>query len=329
MIQTVRGPMPAEELGRVMMHEHLVPRGTAAVADGRPPFVPLQTLEVMERELLELRRIGVSTVVDVTPFGKGRDAATLRELSVRTGIHVICATGLYKEPACPAFAHQAGVDEIARFLLREVAEGVDESGVRPGVIKVGTSRGEITATERRVLQAAAVAHRESGLPITTHTTLGTMGRDQVDLLVDQGVRAARVIVGHSDLNREPDYHLEILKTGATVAFDTIGKEHFHYRRYRETGYERHACLLEAHRVRDGDRARLLAELVEMGYAGQIVLSSDILWQEAVANPTTLGAWGYAYLWQRFIPLLIDLGVPEEAVSQMTAENPRKLLEPAR
>lgn len=329
MIQTVRGPVAAAELGRVMMHEHLVPRAIAVPAGRRLPFVPQQTVDTMERELRELRRLGVSTVVDVTPCGKGRDAPLLRELSERTGVHVVCATGFYKEPACPAFVHQAGVDEIARFLLREVVEGVDEGDVRPGIIKVGTSREEITPTERKVLLAAAIAHRESGLPISTHTTLGTMGRDQVDLLADQGVRPARVIVGHSDLNREPAYHLEILKTGATVAFDTIGKEHFHYRRYRETGYDRHAFLLEEHHMRDGDRARLLAELVELGFAGQIVLSSDILWQEAALNPATLGAWGYSYLWQRFVPRLLELGVPEEAVHRMVVENPRTLLVPVR
>lgn len=328
MIQTVRGPVTAAEIGRTMMHEHLVPRGALPPVADRPPFVVPQSLDAMERELRALRLTGVSTVVDVTPFGKGRDAKVLRALSERADVHVVCATGFYKEPACPAFAHQGSVGDLARFLLREVAEGVDDSGVRPGIIKVGTSRGEITPTERKVFVAAAIAHRETGLPITTHTTLGTMGRDQVDLLADNGVRASRVIVGHSDLNRESAYHVEILKTGATVAFDTIGKEHFHYRRHRQAGYERHGFVLEAHHVRDDDRARLLVELVTMGYAGQIVLSSDILWQEAVANPATLGAWGYSYLWQRFIPLLLERGVSREAVRRMTEENPRTLLEPA-
>jgi predicted metal-dependent phosphotriesterase family hydrolase len=325
MIQTVTGQIPEDALGRTMMHEHLAPRGPMVEMPGRQPFLPSQTIEVMEREIGMLRNLGVATVVDVTPYGKGREPHVLRELASRTGMNVVAATGFYKEPACPAFAHQASTAELARFMIREIESGLDGTDVKPGIIKVGTSKGTITATERKILVAAAQAHRETGLPITTHTTLGTMGREQVDLLLDNGVDPARVVIGHSDLNREPGYHLEILKTGATIGFDTIGKERFHYRRHHEAGYHRYAYLLEEYHVSDDDRLKALVELLRQGYASQIVLSSDILWSEGLANQATIGSWGYSYLCQRFLPRLLDAGVSADAIDTLLSANPRAVL----
>jgi predicted metal-dependent phosphotriesterase family hydrolase len=325
MIDTVSGPVPDEGLGRVMMHEHLAPRGSSAQHEAGDPFFPGQTMDVMVREIERLLSRGVSAVVDVSPYGKARQPLVLRELSSRTGLKIIAATGFYKEPACPAFAHQGSAADLARFMVREAEEGVDGTGVKPGIIKVGTSKGEITPTERKILIAAAAAHRETGLPITTHTTLGTMGREQVELLLENGVEPGRIVVGHCDLNREPAYHLEILKTGATVAFDTIGKETFQYRRHREAGYQRYAYLIEEYHVSDDDRLKVLIELLRQGFGSQIVLSSDILWSECPANASTIGAWGYTYLWEKFIPRLLDAGISQQTIDTMTISNPTAIL----
>jgi predicted metal-dependent phosphotriesterase family hydrolase len=325
MVQSVLGPVPASGLGKTMMHEHLAPRGIREQVPGRLPFMPGQTVEVMEREIRQLIDHGVRTVVDVTPCGKGRDPRLLARLAESTGMNVIAATGFYKEPACPAFAHRASVDELTRFMVGEIEEGIEGTGVKPGIIKVGTSKGTITPTERKILLAAAAAHRESGVPITTHTTLGTMGKEQADLLLENGVDPGRVVIGHSDLNRETPYHLELLKTGVTIAFDTVGKELFQYRRHHQAGYERYAYLLEEYHVSDDDRLKVMVELLGQGHASQIVLSSDILWSEGLANPATIGAWGYSYLWQRFIPRLLEKGIGQEAIDTMVWSNPRAIL----
>ncbi len=308
-----------------MMHEHLAPRDVSEAPRGRTRFFRTQDLASQVSEVEDLARRGVGTVVDVTPSGKGRDPVALREISTRTGVHVIAATGFYKEPACPPLAHRGTVADLVAFMVGEAESGIEGSDILPGIIKVGSSKGTITPTEAKVFAAAARVQRRTGLPITTHTTLGTMGREQVDLLVAEGADPARIVIGHCDLNVEPAYHLEILKTGATVAFDTIGKETFRYRRHQGTGYHRYAFLLEEYHIPDRSRSTTLLALLHAGYASQIVLSLDLLWREGLDNPDTTGTWGYGYLFERFLPRMRDAGVGDDEIATMMVENPRRIL----
>src|SRR5439155_511579 len=192
----------------------------------------------------------------------GRDVELMAEVAQATGVRIVCATGLYKEdqgaPAYFKFRAQFGdgVKEMTDVFTRELTEGIGETGIRAGVIKVATSAHKITPYEEMVLRAAAHAHRETGMPITTHTDEGTMGVEQLDILTGEGVAPHAIIVGHSDGSSDLHYHLSMLDRGAYLGFDRFGLELLHPDR------ERHAALIG---------------LLGLDFERQIVLSHDTAW----------------------------------------------------
>ena len=186
----------------------------------------------------------------------------MAEVAERSGVRIVCATGLYKEdqgaPAYFKFRSQFGdaLGEMTDLFVRELTEGVGSTGIRAGVIKVATGAHRITPYEELVLRAAARAHRATGAPITTHTDEGTMGVEQLAILEAEGVSAGAVVVGHSCGSSDLDYHLAMLDRGAYLGFDRFGLEILH-----------------------PDRARVAAliGLLGLGFERRIVLSHDTVW----------------------------------------------------
>src|SRR5262249_2301085 len=203
-VQTVTGGCAPDALGLTLMHEHLLIGwpGWEAEAPLDRATRREHTLRCVDR-LAELYDIGVRTMVDPCPIDLGRDVEFMAEVAQRSRVRIVCATGLYKEdtgaPAYFKFRQQFGdaLSEMTDVFVREITEGIGESGVRAGVIKVATGVGRITPYEELVLRAAARAHRATGVPVTTHTDEGTMGPEQLEILVAEGVAPAAVVVGHS------------------------------------------------------------------------------------------------------------------------------------
>jgi predicted metal-dependent phosphotriesterase family hydrolase len=331
-VQTVLGAANPDELGVTLMHEHVVPRPQVPTPPGKTPYAPRVTLEDNIRELTYARETyGLRTVVDCTPRRSPADLEDVACVAREAGLNVVVATGCMKEQyyhsargnVSSFWAYQLSADEIADVLVQEIEHGINGTRVRAGIIKVGTSKERITSHEERVLRAAARAHLRTGTPITTHATLGTMGQEQAEILLQEGVAAERVVIGHSDLNTVPTYHVGILRRGMSVGFDTIGKERFDYTRPETAGQNRYEFEKEQYFVPDSARTTTLLELFRQGYASQIVVSSDL--GEMDMNPTTLAAWGYSYLLGKFLPDLRTHGVSESDIHQMLVENPRRIL----
>jgi phosphotriesterase-related protein len=158
-----------------------------------------------------------------------------------------------------------------------------------------------------------------------------MGLAQLDILEEEGVDLSRVVIGHQDLRSDLDTHEAIMKRGAYVQYDTIGKERYDYviqenRGLWEAGPAlRVEYLAERHYRQDDDRLACLVELINRGYADHIMLSQDMSAREACLNPNTHGEWGYAYLLGNFVPRLREAGVSEDALHLMLVENPRRFL----
>src|SRR4029453_13380 len=160
----------------------------------------------------ELKSLGVSTLVDPCPIDLGRDVEFAAEVAQASGVHVVCATGLYKEESGGAAyfkfrgAFGDAVNEMTEIFIREVSEGIGSPGLKAGVIKVATGPHQVPPYERNVLIAAARAHKHTGTPITTHTDEGTMGREQLAILREEGVDPSCIIVGHSCGSAPPRSH---------------------------------------------------------------------------------------------------------------------------
>lgn len=321
-VRTVLGPVPAAELGRVLMHEHL-----ATLLPGR--FLSGGTLadeaDLAARAAAPLPEKGFRTLVNLTGRAGVGDRAgltVLQEISRRTGMHLVAGFGFYTERWFPPGVAGLNLDELtARFVA-----AADDGGVPVGIYgEVATSLGVITDGERRCLQAAARAQQVTGLPIYTHASLGTMAAEQVEVLLAEGADPEKIVIGHLDLNPEVAAVEEVLRTGVTAGFDTIGKEYFDYQLRPEESPEPDSVLKRLCHRPDSERFDTIAELVRRGWAGRIVLSCDMTGHEAYANPRTHGAYGLSYLPDRALAELRRRGVGQDAIDTMTVQNPARIL----
>ena len=283
-VRTVKGDVDPGEIGITLIHEH----------------VYHIDFEIQLEELIEFREQGGSCVVDQTTIGLDRKPAFLKELTERSGLHVVASTGYYREDELPTHILEAEVDAIAQFMIDEIEGAIEGVDFKAGLIgEIGTSEFGTTAQENKILQASARAHIETGVTISVHTMGGAEAIHALDVLEKEGVDLRRVIVDHIDLDHVEHLRM-IAKRGAFLGFDTIGKS-----RYRD----------------DGMRLEVLCAMVDEGYEDQIVLSHDISKPDYLK---TNGGHGYVHLLGTFVPWLRER-VSEESIQKFLIQNPRKAL----
>ncbi|MBV8134110.1 MAG: phosphotriesterase-related protein [Deltaproteobacteria bacterium] len=310
-INTVTGTTTAEQLGTTLMHEHLLIGWAGWELDcAAPKFERRAAFKNAVDRLKELKDLGLQSFVDPCPMDIGRDVNFMAEVSEASGVRIVCATGLYKEDlGNTAYFKQRSVDEIAEVYSSEITKGVGNSGIKAGIIKCATGKGQVTKYEENCLRAAARAHLRTGAPITTHTEDGTMGREQLDIFASEGVDLQRVIIGHSCGSADLGYHRDMLDRGCFLGFDRFGLDFLH-----------------------PDKLRLAAliGLLGVGYEKQIVLSHDSVWcwlgRGLDLPPETaklVENWKPTHVFQNIVPALKRAGVSEEKIRAMLVENPRR------
>ncbi len=228
-MRTVLGDIEPAQLGITYAHEHLVIDG------GRPvqmePDFDLSDVDAMVTEVGAAVELGLGAVVDAMPCDAGRNASMLAEIARRTGIHVIAPTGLHHDRYYgPAhWSQRIAVDVLGDLFAADISDGIDANDYsgplvvrtpyRAGVIKIAGSDGGLTDRDRRVFEAAAIAHRRTGAPILTHCERGTGALEQARCLADLGVPLAHVALSHVDKVVDRGYHRDIAATGATLEYD--------------------------------------------------------------------------------------------------------------
>lgn len=285
--------------GYTLMHEHITIdlSGIKNDEDCR-----LDCFEESQNELCRLYELGVRRILDVTNMGMGRNSNYCRLMEESTGIQILSATGFYKEPFLPDFVYTMSVRDLAKLAVKEISEGIADTGIKASVIgEFGTSKDTFTEMERKVFDSMALAAVQTGAVVTTHTTLGTMALEQAEYLKAEGVKPENIIIGHLDLSQNPDTIISVLKEGVNIGFDTVGKNNY--------------CP-------DTFRAQMLKRIAKEGYLDQVVLSMDI------TRKTHLKKWGgpgYAYLFETFLPMLLEYGLSETQIEQLMIDNPNRIL----
>ncbi|MFW6125596.1 MAG: phosphotriesterase family protein [Chloroflexota bacterium] len=321
-VNTVLGPVEANELGTTLIHEHLTLCHPGWECDALAPAYDREVIAAACVEALrEPKAYGLKTMVDASPLDLNRDVDLGKMVSERAGINIVCATGMYMEamgkPAYLKFRRQlCDVEtEVYETFMKEITQGIGDTGVKAGVIKVATGDGCITPYEQIILRAAARVQKETDVPIITHTEAGTMGPEQADLLMSEGVAPSRIMIGHVGGNANLQYHTNILDKGAYIAFDRLGIELMAPDRLRK------ACIIG---------------LIGVGYAERILLSHDYspYWlgrplQMPDFVQALLADWSYAHVFKNVIPALKQAGVSDDTVNTIMVENLRRLLAGAR
>jgi len=310
-INTVTGTTTAEQLGTTLMHEHLLIGWAGWELDcAAPKFERRAAFKNAVDRLKELKDLGLQSFVDPCPMDIGRDVNFMAEVAEASGVRIVCATGLYKEDlGNTAYFKQRSVDEIAEVYASEITKGIGNTGIKAGIIKCATGKGQVTKYEENCLRAAARAHLRTGAPITTHTEDGTMGREQLDIFASEGVDFRQVIIGHSCGSSDLRYHTDMLDRGCFLGFDRFGLDFLH-----------------------PDKLRLAAliGLLGVGYEKQIVLSHDSVWcwlgRGLDLPPDTaklIENWKPTHVFRNIVPALERAGVGEEKIRAMLVDNPRR------
>ncbi|MDQ2942633.1 MAG: aryldialkylphosphatase [Candidatus Dormibacteraeota bacterium] len=326
-IQTVTGPVEPSTAGHALMHEHATSLVVPGWSDDETHDAQV---ELAARALERFGLAGGSLVVDLTTIegmaASPRDVAKMARISEESGLKIVAASAFYKDPFLPEWVTKAALDELAELHVREATQGVDGTGIRVGIFgEVGSGLHIITPNEEKCLRAVARAHRETGVPISTHCSLGTMALEQLDIFESEGADLSKVVLGHLDLNTPDDYIDEVIGRGVTIGFDTWGKEWFDYVVPDSEGQGEGAFVKWTYRRPDAERLRALIRLLQRGAEKQVVLSMDITGAELYSNPGTIGLYGYAFLHTQILPLLQAEGIRDSVLEVMLMHNPARIL----
>ena len=312
-VNTVLGPVDTADLGFTLSHEH-VTLGAAGAAATYPGFQDRQHIaDSATAALAEAYEGGVRTIIDVTTFDLGRDVSMMVEVSQRTGVHVIPCTGNHL--AVPRIFWGAPVDRVAERFIKEIEEGIEDSGVKAGIIKVASDRGGVTPNEETVLRAAARACNATGTRISTHTwSPDRVGEQQVRILKEEGVDLNRVYVGHSNDDTDVGYLTGLLEEGVWLGLD----------RY-PGGRTPETPTWDV-------RTAVVKQLVDAGWAHRLMLSHDhstpavqpseeLRQEREQFNPD-----GYLFITRNVLPRLLELGATDADVQAIMVDNPRRFFE---
>ena len=312
-INSVLGPMDTSELGFTLSHEHVIVT-SAGIQYVYPEFI--DRAGSIERGIADLRAAhseGLRTIIDVSTLDLGRDIRLLEQVSRESGVNIICATGTWRD--IPRVFWTATPDMIAPLYIREIEEGIENTGIKAGIIKVANDMGGVTDEGEIILRAAARAQKSTGVPISTHTWAPErVGEQQVAIFEEEGVDLNRVYVGHSNDTTDTEYLIGLLEKGVWIGLD----------RYpgRKT---------ELTPDWEG-RTQTAWKLIQAGWSRRIMLGHDwsvtlsIASEEMQEQRQKHNPDGYLFITRRVIPRLKELGATDEDINNIFVDNPRRFFE---
>ena len=293
---TTLGPMTKEQLGLILPHEHVF-------VDLRTPDEPgyaeadvADVLALMVPQIEAIKAQGVTALVECSTGGVGRRADMDLAVSLATEFPIVVPTGNYREPWIPQWVRTASEEELEAWMLRELNEGIEETGFRAGWIKLSAGDDGITPLEARILRAAARAARATNAVIGSHTIKGRVVMDQLDIIEAEGYSAGRFISIHTQAEPDFELHKAVAARGTWIEYDNIGY------------------------VPDEETVPRILRALEAGLGGQLLLSHDMGWFDP-ALPGGGTPRPYTHLVDSVLPKLRDAGVDEATIIRLTEINP--------
>lgn len=298
-LHTTQGSFDRGDLGFVLPHEHVfVDLGPMEAANWRDAD-PADVVDVMAPEIERARDAGVTALVEATPEGVGRRVDIDLAVSEATDFPIVVPTGVYQEPSIPDWVRESSEDELLEWLLEDLTEGVDDTGVLAAWIKVSTDDDDpdgLSPDEEKILRAAARAGTETGALIGSHTLFGDLVHQQLDVIEAVGYDPERFVWIHAQAD-DLDANREVAERGAYVEYDWIGGDD----------------------QDDADYLDRTEAMVEAGYADRLLLSQDRGWYDP-SEPGGGEQRPYTYLPTEFLPKLRER-LDDATVQRLTHDNP--------
>ena len=304
MISTATADLAPGDLGITSAHEH-IPIDKA----GRHRN---DVLDFAIRELKAARKLGLRTIVEVSPE---RDVRSVRRVSEAAEVNVIVCTGFYN---FDEEARQCTEEQFYRHMMHEITEGIDNTEIRPGVVKIASHNALPLPHEVRALRGAGKAQATTGLPLCVHSVTGCKAQQQI--IGDAGADLRKVYFSHVEaefgwegrsIDEEVEVLLEIVERGSVLCYNNFGNV--------------------AHTKEENLHA-IIKALIDNGYADHQLATMDtvwgyedgerkILWEDI--NPEGKDRM-YGYLLSHALPRLRNAGISEEDIRKMIMDTPRRL-----
>ena len=293
---TTLGPMTRDRLGMILPHEHVFVDLRTPDQPGYAEAEPADVVRLMAPEIERIKALGVTALVECSTGGVGRRADIDRAVSQATGLPIVVPTGNYREPWIPAWVADASEAALRDWMLAELTDQIEASGVRAAWIKLSAGDDGITELEARILRAAAAAARRTNAVIGSHTIKGRVVMDQLDIIEAAGYDPSRFISIHTQLEPDPAMHLAVARRGAWIEFNSIGN------------------------TEDDWNIDLIHRVLDAGFVDQLLLSHDRGWYDP-AKPGGGEPKPYTHLSEVLIPKLMQSGIDDETIVRLTHDNP--------
>ncbi len=295
-LYTTLGPLPKERLGMILPHEHVFVDLRTPDEPGYAQASAADVVALMAPQIEAITAQGITALVECTTGGVGRRADIDIAVSQATNFPIVVPTGNYREPWIPDWVRGASIDELESWMVRELTQGMDDTGVLAAWIKISAGDEGITPLEERILRAAARAGKATNAVIGSHTIKSRVVMDQLDIIEAEGYRAERFISIHTQAEPDFEMHRAVAARGAWIEYDHLGREP------------------------DEEVVALILRALEAGLGTQLLLSHDLGWYDP-AQPGGGVPRPYTALVERILPMLRLAGVEEAAITLLTQTNP--------
>jgi phosphotriesterase-related protein len=324
-VETVTGPVEADQLGTTLVHEHLIYRDEAvatwwphvgSVAPVDPPRAvgPDDLHAAAMQSARDVVQQGVRTICEPTGMFGGRDVGFSRRVSEESGLQVVPCTGIYTYDYLPMFFVARDASAMADLFVHDIEESIQGTGIKAAFLKCAADEPGVTENIEKVHRAVAQASVRTGAPIMAHSRPANQtGFRQVEIFEEEGVDLSRVQIAHTGDTDDLDYIERLLEKGVLIGMDRYGLEIF-------LPFERRNATVTA--------------LLERGYADRMFLSQDYCatldWYPVEVEEQLLAAgaakgWSMTLVFDEVIPTLREAGMTDAQLETMMVENARRWL----
>jgi phosphotriesterase-related protein len=298
-VMTVNGLIKARQMGMSLIHEHILVDFIGADKISFDRWNHKQVVKKVLPYLQEIKDLGVQTLVECTPAYLGRDARLLDELSDRSEVQIITNTGYYgarQNQHLPQHAFGESAEQLADRWIKEFEKGIDGTNIKPGFMKIGVDTGSLSEMHRKLITAAAITHKATGLSIASHTGEALAAFEQMQVLQEQGVQPSAFIWVHSQNEKDTQQHVEAARQGAWVSLDSVNESNVN------------------------DYLNVLKKLKAEKLLHRVLLSHDAGWykpEEAHGGEFR----PYTDIFEYMLPALRDNGFSKANIKTMMEKNP--------
>lgn len=302
-IMTVNGWLDASDMGSTLTHEHIMLDWIGPDSTGYHRWNRDSVVDRMLPFFQEIAGYGCRTFIDCTPAYLGRDPYLDKRLSELSGLNIIISTGYYgamDDKYIPRHAWTETSGQLAERWLKEWNEGIDESGIKPGIIKIAVRRDTVlSGLHVKIVEAAALTHLKSGLTIVSHTGPGERAFEQLDILKKYNVSPEAFVWTHAQ-EATPEDQIRAAKSGAWISLDNVSTDSTSIVKYVE----------------------MIKNLKDNNLLNKVLLSHDSGWYTA-GQPGGGEIRSYTAIFTHLLPAMKKEGFTNEEIKLIMEKNPQK------